>query len=135
MLTGIIVGLVISLLLVGVIVWFVMADTLYWWQILLLAFGIIFVAILICGFIGYISDVLYFREYIATWDINKTTYEQAIQAYGDYESIVKNNPELIKEAIAKNAELAKRQYEATCWWNWYLDDSIANLQPINIGTN
>ena len=134
MLTGIIIGLVIGLI-AGAFTWAVIANELYWWQILLLILGIIFVAVFVCGFIGYILDVLYFQEYIATWNINKATYEQAIQAYGDYESIVKDNPELIKEAIAKNAELAKRQYEATCWWNWYLDDNIANLTPIKIGTN
>ena len=134
MLTGIIAGFIIGLV-VGVFVWAVATDELYWWQILLLILGIIFVITLICGFIGYITDILYFQEYIATWDINKASYEQAIQAYGDYESIVKDNPELIKEAIEKNAELAKRQYEATCWWNWHLDDNIANLTPIKIGTN
>ena len=49
------------------------------------------------------------------------------------DSIIKDNPELIKEAIAKNEQLARYQYAATRWWYWYLDDSIQNLEPIIIG--
>ena len=65
--------------------------------------------------------------------MTKTSYEQAMGAYESYESIIKDNPELIKEAIAKNEQLASYQYAATRWWYWYLDDNIQNLEPIIIG--
>ena len=136
MLTGIIIGCVLGIFL-GLLA-YAIHDSGYflrWYNIVLIILTTILIVVFICGFIGYIVDVLYYNEYIATWDITKATYEQAMQAYDGYESIVKDNPELIKEAIEKNTQLAKHQYEANCWWNWHIDDSIANLTPIKIGTN
>ena len=47
--------------------------------------------------------------------------------------VLEYDTELIKEAIAKNEQLASYQYAATRWWYWYLDDNIQNLEPIIIG--
>lgn len=132
MITGALIGIIVALIAMGLceIGW----D---WrgWQRILLGIAIILVVVIICGGVGILIDKCAQAEYIATWDVTRTSYEQAMNTYDNYESIVKDNPELIKEAIIKNTELAQMKYQATRWWNFYLDDSIANLQPISIGTN
>ena len=136
MLTGILVGCILGVV-IGLFT-YMAHDSYYflkWYNIVLIILATILIVVFICGFIGCITDILYYKEYITTWNITKTTYEQAMQVYGDYDSIVKDNPELLKEVVEKNTQLAKHQYEATCWWNWHIDDNIANLTPIQFGTN
>lgn len=132
MLIGLLIGIIIALIVIGLcdVGW----DW-YDWQRILLGIAIILIVVLICGGLGILVDRCAQAEYIVTWDITRTSYEQAMSTYDNYESVVKDNPDLIKEAITKNTELAQMKYQATRWWNFYLDDSIANLQPINIGTN
>lgn len=132
MFIGIAIGSIVALILVG-------ACEIGWdwddWQRILLGIVIVLIFAIICGGLGILIDRYAQAEYIATWDITRTSYEQAMNTYDNYESIVKDNPELIKEAIIKNTELAQMKYRATRWWYFYLNDNIANLQPINIGTN
>ena len=94
---------------------------------------IFFVIIGICAGIGLVTDILYYDHLMGTWEMTKANYEQAMSVYGDYESIIKDNPDLIKEAIHENEELANAKYDATRWWYWYIDDSVQNLEPIIIG--
>lgn len=94
---------------------------------------IFFVIIGICAGIGLVTDILHYDHLMGTWETTKANYEQAMSVYGDYESIIKDNPDLIKEAIYKNEELANAKYDATRWWYWYIDDSVQNLEPIIIG--
>ena len=136
MLTGIIIGLFIGMAVAIVVSVAVDLECDYeGWQCFLICLGIVLFVIVLCGFIGLIIDVCYQTEYIAIWETTRTSYEQAMSVYDNYESMVKDNPDLIKDAITKNEELARMKYQTTRWWNFYLDDSIANLQPINIGTN
>lgn len=94
---------------------------------------IFIVTIGICFGLGVMIDSIAYDKFIATWETTKTNYEQAMSAYSDYESIIKDNPELIKEAMQENKNLANAKYDATRWWCWYIDDSIQNLEPIIIG--
>lgn len=87
----------------------------------------------ICFGLGIMVDTISADRFIGTWEMTKANYEQAMSAYSDYESIIKDNPELIKEAMHENDTLADYKYNATRWWYWYLDDSIQNLEPIIIG--
>lgn len=136
MLTGIIVGLVIGIITSICVVIAANLDYEYeGWQCFLICLGIVLFVVVLCGLIGLITDVCYQTEYIATWETTRTSYEQAMSVYDNYKSMVKDNPDLIKDAIAKNEELARMKHQATRWWNWHLDDNIANLAPIQIGTN
>ena len=134
MIGGLIVGFVIFTILSVILYgcfdigweWNLGAKILFWVFLFVIVVGII------TG-IGIWIDAADTNQYIATWNMTKTSYEQAMGAYESYESIIKDNPELIKEAIAKNEQLASYQYAATRWWYWYLDDSIQNLEPIIIG--
>jgi hypothetical protein len=134
MIGGFIVGLVIFIILSFVLYgcldvgweWNLGAKILFWVLLFVIVVGII------TG-IGIWIDDADTDRYIATWNMTKTSYEQAMGAYESYDSMIKDNPELIKEAIAKNEQLARYQYAATRWWYWYLDDSIQNLEPIIIG--
>lgn len=132
MLIGLLIGIVVVLLAMG-------PGELGWnwegWQRFLFGIAIVLILVIIFGGVGILIDRYVQAEYIATWDITRTSYEQAMNTYDNYESVVKDNLDLIKEAITKNTELAQMKYQATRWWYFYLDDSIANLQPINIGTN
>lgn len=87
----------------------------------------------ICIGLGIMIDNIIYDRFIGTWEMTKSNYEQAMSAYSDYESIIKDNPELIKEAMNENDKLANYKYDATRWWYWYIDDSIQNLEPIIIG--
>ena len=136
MLTGILIGLFIGLVVSVLMPAATDIDYEYeGWQCFLICLGIVLFVVVLCGFVGLIIDVCYQTEYIATWETTRTSYEKAMNVYDNYESMVKDNPDLIKDAIAKNEELARMKHQATRWWNWYLDDSIANLTPIQIGTN
>ena len=132
MLGGFIVGLVIFMILTVFLYgcldigWNLAAKIIFWVLLFIIVVG------LITG-IGMWIDKADTDKYIATWNMTKTSYEQAMGAYESYDSMIKDNPELIKEAIAKNEQLASYQYAATRWWYWYLDDSIQNLEPIIIG--
>ena len=132
MLIGSLIGTVVALIAMGLceIGW-------YWdgWQRFLLGIAIILILTIICGGLGIFIDRCNQAEYIATWETTRSSYEQAMNVYDNYESMVKDNPDLIKDAIAKNEELARMKHQATRWWNWHLDDDIANLAPIQIGTN
>lgn len=127
---GIVIFIILSFILYGCLdvgwEWNLGAKILFWVLLFVIVVGII------TG-IGIWIDDADTDRYIATWNMTKTSYEQAMGAYESYESIIKDNPELIKEAIAKNEQLASYQYAATRWWYWYLDDSIQNLEPIIIG--
>jgi hypothetical protein len=134
MIGGIIVGLIAFIILSFILYgcfdigweWNLGAKILFWLLLFVIVVGII------TG-IGIWIDDADTDQYIATWNMTKTSYEQAMGAYESYDSMIKDNPELIKEAIAKNEQLASYQYAATRWWYWYLDDSIQNLEPIIIG--
>lgn len=136
MIIGILIG---SLIGIAVALFVVNFDEISWrwdgWQKILFGVVIILILAIICGGVGILIDRCNQAEYIATWNITCTSYEQAMNTYDNYKSVVKDNPDLIKDVIAKNEELARMKYQATRWWNFYLDDSIANLQPIKIGTN
>ena len=136
MLTGIIVGLFVGII---VAIFVAIASNLGYvyegWQCFLICLGIVLFVIVLFGFIGLVTDICYQAEYIATWETTRSSYEQAMNVYDNYESMVKDNPDLIKDAIAKNEELARMKHQATRWWNWHLNDDIANLAPIKIGTN
>ena len=136
MLTGIIIGLFVGII---VSIFVAVASDLGYdyegWQSFLICLGIVLFVIILFGFIGLVTDICYQTEYIATWETTRTSYEQAMNVYDNYESMVKDNPDLIKDAIAKNEELARMKHQATRWWNWHLNDDIANLAPIKIGTN
>lgn len=106
--------------------WHWAAKILFWLVIFLLIVGAVI------GIGIWIDDADWDRI-IATWDTTKASYEQAMSAYESYESMVKDNPELIKEAITKNEQLANYKFAATRWWYWYVDDSIQDLEPIIIG--
>lgn len=127
---GIVIFIILSFILYGCLdvgwEWNLGAKILFWVILFVIVVGII------TG-IGIWIDDAGTDRYIATWNMTKTSYEQAMGAYESYESIIKDNPELIKEAIAKNEQLASYQYAATRWWYWYLDDNIQNLEPIIIG--
>lgn len=133
MIGGLIVGLVIFAIVAVILYgccdigweWNLGAKIIFWVLLFIIVVGII------TG-IGIWIDDADTDQYIATWNITKTSYEQAMGAYESYDSMIKDNPELIKEAIAKNEQLASYQYAATRWWYWYLDDSIQNLEPIRI---
>lgn len=133
MIGGLIVGIVAFIILTFILSgcldidwdWNLGAKILFWVLLFVIVVGII------TGIGIWIDDASTDR-YIATWNMTKTSYEQAMGAYESYESIIKDNPELIKEAIAKNEQLASYQYATTRWWYWYLDDSIQNLEPIRI---
>ena len=136
MLTGIFIGLVIGIVLSIFI--FIVGDLdcdYEGWQCLLICLVIVLFVVIFCGVIGLIIDICHQTEYIATWETTRSSYEQAMNVYDNYESMVKDNPDLIKDAIAKNEELARMKHQATRWWNWHLNDDIANLAPIKIGTN
>ena len=134
MIGGLIVGIVIFIILSFILYgcfdigweWNLGAKILFWVLLFVIVVGII------TG-IGIWIDDADTDRYIATWNMTKTSYEQAMGAYESYDSMIKDNPELIKEAIAKNEQLASYQYAATRWWYWYLDDNIQNLEPIIIG--
>ena len=106
--------------------WNLGAKIIFWVVMFILIVGII------TG-IGICLDAADTDRYIATWNITKASYEQAMNAYESYDSMIKDNPELITKAIEKNEQLARYQHAATRWWYWYLDDSIQNLEPIIIG--
>ena len=133
MIGGLIVGIVAFIILTFILSgcfdidwdWNLGAKILFWVLLFVIVVGII------TG-IGIWIDSADTDQYIATWNMTKTSYEQAMGAYENYDSMIKDNPELIKEAIAKNEQLASYQYAATRWWYWYLDDSIQNLEPIRI---
>lgn len=136
MLTGVIIGLFIGVIIAVFVLVVSELDYEYeGWQCFLIFLGIVLFIIILCGLIGLITDVCYQTEYIATWETTRSSYEQAMNVYDNYESMVKDNPDLIKDAIAKNEELARMKHQATRWWNWHLNDDIANLAPIQIGTN
>lgn len=136
MLIGIIIGLVIGIIVsIFVVVGLDLDYSYEGWQCFLIALGVVLFVVILCGCIGLIADVCYQTEYIATWETTRTSYEQAMSVYDNYESMVKDNPDLLKDVIAKNEELARMKHQATRWWNWHLDDNIANLTPIKIGTN
>lgn len=100
----------------------------------ILFYLILFLVIVgICIGLGIMIDNIIYNRFIGTWEMTKANYEQAMSAYSDYESIIKDNPELIKEAMHENDKLANYKYDATRWWYWYIDDSIQNLEPIIIG--
>ena len=108
----------------------------YDWNIgcTILFYFILFLVIVgICFGLGIMIDNTIYNRFIGTWEMTKANYEQAMGAYSDYESIIKDNPELIKEAIHENEKLANYKYDATRWWYWYIDDNIQNLEPIIIG--
>ena len=138
MIGGLIVGLIVFIILAFVLYgcfdvgweWNLGAKIIFWVLLFVIVVGII------TG-IGIWIDDADADRYIATWNITKTSYEQAMEVYGSYESLRKDNPELLKDAIVKNEQFARYQYAATRWWYWYLDDSIQNLEPIIIlgGTN
>jgi hypothetical protein len=127
---GLVIFVILSFILYGCLdigwEWNLGAKILFWVLLFVIVVGII------TG-IGIWIDDADTDRYIATWNMTKTSYEQAMGAYESYDSMIKDNPELIKEAIAKNEQLASYQYAATRWWYWYLDDSIQNLEPIIIG--
>jgi hypothetical protein len=127
---GLVIFVILSFILYGCLdvgwEWNLGAKILFWVLLFVIVVGII------TG-IGIWIDDAETDRYIATWNMTKTSYEQAMGAYESYDSLIKDNPELIKEAIAKNEQLASYQYAATRWWYWYLDDSIQNLEPIIIG--
>lgn len=134
MIGGLIVGLIIFIIffVIGHLVaefddwWNLGAKIIFWVVMFILIVGIL-------AGIGIWIDTTDNDQYIATWDVTKTSYEQAMNAYESYDSMIKDNPELITKAIEKNEQLARYQYAATRWWYWYLDDSIQNLEPIIIG--
>lgn len=136
MIIGILIG---SLIGIAVALFVVNFDERSWrwdgWQKTLFGIVIILILAIICGGVGMLVDRCNQAEYIAIWDVTRTSYEQAMNVYDNYESMVKDNPDLLKDVIAKNEELAHMKHQATRWWNWHLDDNIANLQPIKIGTN
>ena len=127
---GLVIFIILSFILYGCLdvgwEWNLGAKILFWVLLFVIVVGII------TG-IGIWIDDADTDRYIATWNMTKTSYEQAMGAYESYDSMIKDNPELIKEAIAKNEQLASYQYAATRWWYWYIDDSIQNLEPIIIG--
>ncbi len=133
MIGGLIVGIVIFMIVTVILYgcldigwgWNLGAKIIFWVLLFIVVVGII------TG-IGIWIDDADTDQYIATWNITKTSYEQAMGAYESYDSMIKDNPELIKEAITKNEQLARYQHAATRWWYWYLDDSIQNLEPIRI---
>lgn len=136
MLTGIIIGLLVGIFIALSIVVMTNLDYRYEdWQCFLICLGIVLFVAVLGGFIGLIADISDQAEYIATWETTRTSYEQAMNVYDNYKSVVKDNPDLIKDAIAKNEELARMKHQATRWWNWHLDDNIVKLAPIKIGTN
>lgn len=95
---------------------------------------VIFLVVMgLCIGIGIWADTAYYNRLAGTWEMTRANYEQAMSAYSDYESIIKDNPELIKEAMHENSKLADAKYDATLWWCWYIDDGIQNLEPIIIG--
>lgn len=134
MIGGIIVGIVIFMI-VAVILYGCMDIGYDWAFVAKIIFGVLLFVIIvgIITSLGIWIDDADTDKYIATWNMTKISYEQAMGAYESYDSMIKDNPELIKEAIAKNEQLASYQYAATRWWYWYLDDSIQNLEPIIIG--
>lgn len=131
-------GLIVGLLIFSIffVLGHLAAEFDGWWN---LGAKIIFWVVMFILIVGIVTglgiwiDAADTGQYIATWNITKTSYEQAMGAYESYDSMIKDNPELIKEAIAKNEQLARYQYAATRWWYWYLDDNIQNLEPIIIG--
>ena len=133
MIGGLIVGIVIFMIVTVILYgcldigwgWNLGAKIIFWVLLFIVVVGII------TG-IGIWIDDADTDQYIATWNITKTSYEQAMGAYESYDSMIKDNPELIKEAITKNEQLARYQHASTRWWYWYLDDSIQNLEPIRI---
>lgn len=134
MIGGFIVGLIAFILFF--VIGHLAAEFDDWWNLGAKIIFWVVMFILIVGIvtgIGIWIDAADTDQYIATWNMTKTSYEQAMGAYESYDSMIKDNPELIKEAIAKNEQLASYQYAATRWWYWYLDDNIQNLEPIIIG--
>ena len=113
-------------LIAGIIVFMIVAfalgfglDVGWGWNIgaKILFYVVLFLIIVgICFGLGVMIDTISSDRFIGTWEMTKANYEQAMSAYSDYESIIKDNPELIKakELLEQCKERVDGNYAYTC---------------------